>query len=292
MLIGASLLLPRLWHEGDVFAERTGIQLWADRLMPARAHIQRSTDRARLINLNPVMWLAYKQHRSVRFLWLLNILAVLAGITSLITKADSGSLFLAVAVLHIIVAFCVAETACNFFPEARSSGALELLLCTPFPLDAIIEGYRLALKRIFAPPLIALISIELLILAGHVFQKLDPLEATVMPPIAAVCLLILLMDLHAAGEYGMWQGLVSKKSTQALTKTMVYVILLPALSCCSWPFVAVVKNLVFINYARDQMRRRFRLVVSERFNTPQKPTDWLSPFGRRDKHRLPRVLPD
>jgi hypothetical protein len=132
--------------------------------------------------------------------------------------------------------------------------------------------------------------VEFIVLAGHGVRRFDPMGAIFMPPFVAICLLILIMDLHAAGEYGMWQGLICRKSTKALMKTMLYVIILPAVSCCSWPFVAVVKNLIFINFARDQMRRRFRAVVAERYTAAPQASDSLFGLPRRDRNRLPPVM--
>src|SRR5205823_6206057 len=123
--------------------------------------------------------------------------------------------------------------ACQVFADARNSGALELLLCTPLPAAEIVEGHRRALKIMFERPILILLIVEFVVIAGHIV--FSPGGVVVMP-IAAWCLSMLAMDLYAAGEYGMWLGLASKNSTQALTKTMLYVLVLPAFSavCCTW----------------------------------------------------------
>src|SRR5262249_54565320 len=150
-----------------------------------------------------------------------------------------------------VIAARVAAQAAQFFAEARNSGSLELLLATPLPATEIVEGYRQALKRIFVRPVVTLVVIEFIIVNGLVF--FDPV-GLIMVPVAAWCLAIIILDLYAAAEYGMWLGLASKTATQAFSKTMLYVLILPALSaaCCVWPVLSLVKDLILINYARDQ----------------------------------------
>ncbi len=306
-LIGASLLLPRVWQEGTAQEKGSLIERMVERLLPARDPAQGIGGRHRLRYVNPVAWLACSQQRSTHLLWLLVAAGGVAGVLSWVPGMTAraagqsnltgpiGATLVVIAVaLHFTIALCLATEACHFFPDARSSGALELLLCTPLPVFEIVEGHRLALKRMFGPPVMTLAILEVIVVAGHVWiaKSLDPVEAIIIPVLVAVCILILMMDLYAAGEYGMWMGLVSKKSTQAVTKTALYVLLLPALSvvCCFWPVLAVVKNLILINYARDQMRRRFRVLVTERFTAPEKESEWLLPFSKKGKTDLPPVL--
>ena len=136
----------------------------------------------------------------------------------------------------------------------------------------------------------------MIITIGHLGLSTDLTAATLaVPPVVAVCLLILMTDLYAAGEYGMWQGLVARKATQALTKTVLYVLVLPLLAavclCALWPVLAVVKNVIFINYARDQLRRRFRIVATERFSVPSESEALPGLLARPLRHDLPPVLP-
>ena len=61
---------------------------------------------------------------------------------------------------------------------------------------------------------------------------------------------------------------------------------------CCWPMFAAVKNLILINYARDQLQRRFRIAATERFNEAEKESESLLPaLPRRPAPRLPPVLP-
>jgi len=292
-------LLPKVWQERVITENRGIIEAVAERFFPGTGG--QSRHKRWLLNINPVLWLAASQERSTRLLWVLVSLTGVVGIASwlLVSTAFSNSLVgvlvLVALGVHLVIALCVVTQACHFFADARSTGALELLLCTPLPVPQIVEGHRLALKRIFGPPVATLIAIEFVIAFGHVVlaKSLGGGEGLMVLGAVAICLPVLVLDLYAAGEYGMWLGLTSKKATQAVTKTALYVIILPAFSIfCCWPVFAAVKNLILINYARDQLQRRFRIVATERFNEAEKESESLLPaLPRRPAPRLPPVLP-
>ena len=309
-LIAASLLLPRAWQEEDARPKLGQIELLLERMAPLKGSVRKRRARRRmLVHGNPILWLAWSQQRSPVVLWLMIGFAGAAGIASWFVVAFSaqagavrslGEPIYAIVsvglVIHFTIALSVAAQASNFFPDARSSGALELLLCTPLTVPEIVEGHRQALKRIFGAPVLTFGALVMIITVGHLLLSTDLSAPTlVVPPVVAVCLLILITDLYAAGEYGMWQGLVARKPTQALTKTVLYVLVFPLVSAvclwCLWPVLAAVKNVIFINYARDQLRRRFRVVATERFSaTPQNET-LAALLPRRSRHDLPPVLP-
>jgi hypothetical protein len=191
---------------------------------------------------------------------------------------------------------------------------LELLLATPLTVREIVDGHRQALKRLVFWPVVTLVSVEVVILVGHVvvlgLAKSEPLLCWLLLVAGGVCLGIFILDLYAAATFGLWMGLTSRKPGQALTKTVLFVLLLPQLSafCCGvlWPVVGLVKNLIFINYGQDQLRRRFRAVVTERFargqEGPPEPLAWSWDSGlsrasldarqARDPGRLPPVIPE
>lgn len=305
-LIAASLLLPRAWQEDDARARGGAAELLLEKLAPLKARAKKTRARQRmLLHTNPILWLAWSQQRSPVVLWLLIAFAGGAGIASWFAVGFSTrpgavrslaeplyAIGIVGLIIHFTIALSVAAQATNFFPDARSSGALELLLCTPLSIAEIVEGHRQALKQIFAAPVLTFAALAMIITIGHLLLWRDVSAPTLfVPPIVAVFLLILITDLYAAGEYGMWQGLVARKPTQALTKTVLYVLVFPQVCLCPlWPVLTLVKNIIFINYARDQLRRRFRVVATERFAmAPQGEVEpMLPPIGRND---LPAVLP-
>jgi len=304
----ASFLLPRLWQERAVRPESNWIERIGVRLLPQRVTKRKPRNRERwLLNFNPVLWLASVQQRSVHLLWALVGTMALAGLLSWMvlmanrspssTLAGSivSTLLLIGGLIHLVIAFSLITQACHFFPEARESGAMELLLCTPLPVGQIVEGHRLALKRLYGPPVVTLVAVEFLIALGIVLlsKNVDASEAVFIMGTLAVALPVQLLDLYTAGEYGLWMGLKCRKATQAVTRTTLYVILLPGLAIfCCWPVFSAVKDLILLNVARDQLRRRFRALITEPLaeksvSSETKPFN----FGAPRKNRLPPVMP-
>jgi hypothetical protein len=111
-----------------------------------------------------------------------------------------------------------------------------------------------------------------------------------------LCLGAAVLDLVAAARYGLWQGLANRKPAKALTKTVVRVLLLPlsfALICTlgsSLPVVWPLKNLVLINYAREQMRRQFRSLLTESYGWGEGAELVGQPSKRVRASQLPPVL--
>jgi hypothetical protein len=58
-----------------------------------------------------------------------------------------------------------------------------------------------------------------------------------------------------------------------------------------WPLLSIIKNLVFLNYAREQLRRQFRALVTDRYGWAQESEFVGQPTKRALVNPLPRVLP-
>ena len=50
------------------------------------------------------------------------------------------------------------------------------------------------------------------------------------------------------------------------------------------------KDLMFMNYAQKQMRRKFRFIVTERYGLVEEPEVVGRPSARAGRSQLPRVL--
>jgi hypothetical protein len=86
----------------------------------------------------------------------------------------------------------------------------------------------------------------------------------------------------------MWFGLTSQKPTQALTRTILLVLVLPlfVLPCCSavGPGLMVAKSVIFFTWAQSKLETQFRRAATERYDPPAR-TGW---FRRRPgKLRMP-----
>ena len=101
------------------------------------------------------------------------------------------------------------------------------------------------------------------------------------------------LELQAGAYYGLWMGLVSKRPAQAVTRTVLRVVLIWLLTLpCTFfhPFISVMKNLVFTSYARDQLRRNLRRTVTERFIHISREELVTDPPRRVQRGQLPSVV--
>src|SRR5205085_2319460 len=71
-----------------------------------------------------------------------------------------------------VLKMLVAVQASRFFIEARHSGALEVLLCTPLKNRDIIKGQFLALKRLFGWPLAAFVLLNFVPLLLQIYSTI------------------------------------------------------------------------------------------------------------------------
>jgi len=297
----ASYLLPRTWQDIPKGIEGSWIRGLLGRWRRSDAFNARR-QRNRLLQLNPVLWLAGRHEEQQFYLWLLVGLSGGTAIISWLIAPGAEEVALTIfscgLVLHFLLAIWMASEASYLFAEARDSGAFELLFSTPLTAQDILAGHYLALRKLFQGPVTALLGVECLILAGHLILLRatgDHLfEGLLTATAAGLCVTMFILDLHAAGRFGMWMGLTSKKPSQALTKTVLFVLVLPLLTifCCGfvWPVMAIVKDLIFINYADDQLRRRLRVEITRRLAGVAEDPAWRGTPSLRPKSQLPPVI--
>lgn len=306
-LAAASWILPRAWQEEPVSPSKTTPPRETAGSNPAPLAPPTVRRDRHLLAANPIFWLANRTTGDASFLW------AIAGLGALVTMAGiyfahsslAGTILVALGLLglHYLMVARIAWEACHQFAGARDSGALEILLCTPLTPQAIINGHLNAVRRLFLLPSLTMLALALVLFAVHsgttVAARQSGAGGALLTIAALVVWGIAFMDLHAAAHYGLWLGLKMRKPSQALSRTLLIIVGLPLLSavCCwvIWPIVALVKNLVAMNYARDQLQRNFRDIVAARYEA----TDdgftgtlrHLLPPAVRPSGALPSVLP-
>ncbi len=254
--------------------------------LPWQSLAREGRKRLEALEQNPVLWLTSRRAQGQVYLWLVVGLAgIFAFVSSLMafvnhgqrsaTEQIFGILFLSAIGLHLFLAFWVAAQASYSFANARASGALELLLSTPVTVASIVQGHFCGLRNVFLRPVLYLILIEICVITfgfGCFWKDFNLDTGTVLGFIYVGLLIpLFLLDLYAAGWFGLWMGLISKKPAHAVTKTSLFVLVLPYLFCglpcyILWPFIGILKNWFFIVYAQGQFNRRFRAVVTEQFS--------------------------
>jgi ABC-type Na+ efflux pump permease subunit len=301
-LAAAMMVLPRAWQDRPLAANGSWWRRLAGTGEPERA--DDFAGRSLMLDGNPMVWLVARGRGRQTFLWtLVGVAGVVAAAAWALTAGAvpmATAIFGAMFLVHLTMAVWVASEACHLFAGARESGTMELLLCTPLSPHHIVEGHMLGLRRLFYRPVAALLAIEGLLLAAQVFV-LGASGASLFVCAAltlgvGLCLAAAVLDLVAVARYGLWQGLANRKPAKALTKTVLRVLVLPlafVLICTlgfSLPLIWPLKNLVLINYAREQMRRQFRSLLTERYGWADEAELVGQPSKRARASQLPPVL--
>jgi hypothetical protein len=223
--------------------------------------------RARLLEVNPVLWLLDDSRRMRWVGWLLS----LAGAALLIFMwSNAGpatfmiSGYLAWPFYFLLKMFAAIQ-ACRFFGEARRTGALELLCCTPLTMRAVVHGQWMLLRRVFLWPLIVLLSTHLLCLlwwvsqAGGMFGTGSGMTGMFQVFFVYRPFLVIpnnLADFFAIGWFGMWLALSMQRPNMAAGLTILCVLILPMIAMCV-PTLAI--DAIYIAIGSVKLSEDFRL---------------------------------
>jgi ABC-type Na+ efflux pump permease subunit len=272
--------------------------------------------RRRLLDINPILWLAGRDRlRTVA------VLAVLTGLGLIwiwlyrkqgASVLDPTVYFLTAYCLHTILKLWLASEACRPLAEERRNGTLELLLSTPLSLDEILDGEMLALQRQFGWPVVLVLCADLVMLiAGMREHVWDTPNDWLVLFLAVVAIFI--VDLYTLAWVGLWLSLNARKANRALLGTVARVLVLPwailviGLSLVSTMpvqtpaldvgetgllltafVVALVNDAVFFTWARTNLREQFRLVATQRFQS--KSESAVETTSTPADHPMPPVL--
>lgn len=286
MLIWASFLVPNCWREEKLpTTAATGWRRWL------KERPQKAARRARMLSFNPAFWLAERRSSQRLVLLVLVGLAAILAVVMLLGHQwfTVGWYFKLCVVLNFAVKISLASQACHCFAEARRNNALEMLLVTPLRVEQIISGQILALQRIFLIPVISLLCLEIVgVLGSYLFDvathpgQSDDGTEIVFSGVVIICYLgMFALDVFAVAWVGMWYGLSSKSEGQAVTKTILFVLVAPALClvflCFGIPFVIGIPIACAVT-ARGNLQREFRRIAGQQFTAPAD-TSWLPQFA-------------
>jgi hypothetical protein len=197
--------------------------------------------------------------------------------------------------VHWTIAAWLAGEACHLFAHGRDSGLLDLMLCTPLKIKEIVDGHVMGLKRVVYAPVATLVAVEGILLAAHVYVMAESGASSGRCAFVAVFVLFtiaaVLLDLAAVTQYGLWQGLKTRKSTRAVTKTVLYVLVFPlGIVCLGGPILLLLKNLILMNHAHQQLKRTFRPLVTGRYGWGDESEFIGQPSRAAMRGRMPPVL--
>ena len=161
--------------------------------------------------------------------------------------------------LKVLVAFQV----CRFFVEARRSGALELLLCTPLRNPDLIQAQWRAVLRIFLWPVIIFLVLSWLAMVfpvgrsamGPIPSNPNDLPILRTGALGAIFLTVrVTADILAIGWFGMWVALTVRKPGLAPALTILAVLMLPAVLF----HFDLVADMFFISWGTTRLQQDFR----------------------------------
>jgi ABC-type transport system involved in cytochrome c biogenesis permease component len=194
--------------------------------------------------------------------------------------------------IHLVVKVIMAAESSRRFNQDLQSGAMELLLVTPLPVQDIIAGQRKALRKQFRRPVLILSAINILML--YLTLALDPglrHDSEGRRMVKVIFLggaLILWLDSLALAWVGMWRGVKSRKYPRAVLSTLGQVTVLPWLlfflfmafamyggnmgqgtvdvMILAWFVVGAIVDAISIETSRINLNTHFRSVVAQRYD--------------------------
>jgi hypothetical protein len=223
--------------------------------------------RARLLEVNPVLWLLDDARRLRWVAWALSLTGV-AALIFMGIKAGPAAFVVSKYLMwpfYFLIKVFVAIQACRFFGEARRTGALELLCCTPLTMRSVVQGQWMLLRRVFLWPLIILLSAHLTYLILGASNGAAIFGGTAgMPGIFRILFVYVpfivipnnLADFFALGWFGMWLALSMQRPNMAAGLTILCVLILPMIAMCV-PTLAT--DAIFIAVGWVKLSEDFRL---------------------------------
>lgn len=237
---------------------------------------------------DPTVWLAQRTLPGPRALRItVTVGALLCFVFGLLGgRSAPYLLFGCAAGFALLIKLWLAAVAPQSLGDARRSGALELLLCTPVEPNRLVRGQVEALINYFFVPALAIAVFfpVAAIIGTSMAQNHAALDATVtLILVGGVWMILFVLDLHALAYAGLWFGLTTARADRAVAKTAFGVLLLPWLTVVVplLGFVGILGWPIFwIYWSGARLRNRFREVAAAQFTTETTDAGWL-PWSRK-----------
>lgn len=213
--------------------------------------------RARLLDANPVFWLAYnpRRHRNFNLLFFGTLLAVVS--LGLFFEMSVESLAnLTLFITGLVVQGTLASQSSANLAESRSNGALELLLSTPLKVADINAGQWMAIRKMVLWPAV---TTGVVCVIGLIAASRHGLSTNAIVMGKMLCETI--FGIFVVGWVGMWMGLSSTSPNRAFFKTLGLAIVLPFIFCLP----TLVNQAILFYLARGKVTQKFRRFVAERY---------------------------
>jgi ABC-type transport system involved in multi-copper enzyme maturation permease subunit len=259
-LIASTIKIHRAWQDDPVIGRRREGLRWQTR-----------TSRARFTTGNPVTWLIQGTSGLRLTVWMIALgWVVLAfGWKYWTSKPMTWPMLLlgSKAVGFLLKVIFVTQV-CRFFVDARRSGSLETLLCTPVTDAEILAAHWQHLRRVFLWPVVVfLLPASAAILLGESVgagRAGGWLSLTFAFGLGSSGFFVLgtVTDILALACVGLWLALSLKKPSLAPGLTVLCVLIAPLLLF----FIPdIFYDVALIAWARERLERDFRKRISEQY---------------------------
>jgi len=216
-----------------------------------------------------VQWLRKDELRTPWLVWIIALAWVITASVMVLTGGPETAVMLTYASIPFgfLIKILFAMQACRFFAEARASGALELLLCTPLTDKQVISGQMRAQWTAFGGPLLLFLAglfVPLLIKTVLLLKasQLQPLAGTLGGAVlGAIQVLRMTADLFALQWVGMALALTGKRPRLAPAFTILWVLVVPSVFC----WLDALVDLLLIAWGSSKCRQNLRRIVAEQY---------------------------
>ncbi len=229
-LVLAGRFVRQAWHEDSRPAARASHPRW---WRPGKSELlpRSRAERARWLELNPVLWLARREERGWVRLGPCLFLAAGLGFVGWLTPGwiwrEPEFIFAASFTLNALVKLWLAAGVCRRVAEARRSSMLESVLLTPLRTSDILNGFLLGIKRQFILPALLVLCANLSLAAGNAGTFQNWLDDGIPLVMILFSIAIFLADIYTLSWVGVWHGLTAPNQARALLRTMVQINVVP-----------------------------------------------------------------
>jgi hypothetical protein len=223
LLAISCFVVPRTWQDRALSAAAMRRRAFWQRLAHGSAE-WRLALRRRLLELNPVYWLAGRDRLKTFFVWAFLGVVGLSWALGLIFNPrgwkDTVAYCWTALIVHTVLKFWLVSEAARRFSLDRQSGALELLLSAPLTVKEIVRGQVQALEKQFAGPAFVVL------LADFIFLMADRNEKGWVYFMVTI-MIVFVADLITLTWVGMWRGLNSRRPNRAAAAAIARILVLP-----------------------------------------------------------------
>ncbi|HNQ91281.1 MAG TPA: hypothetical protein PKM73_21925 [Verrucomicrobiota bacterium] len=228
-LVLTSRRLPRLCRQGEGWIGRR--RFAGDRSRFERG--RRDADRARgaLLDRSPFAWLAAPHADPARNVWrflsltLAGWLGLFVAFPNLWDAMDVVRYILLLLWVHSVLKVWMAFSVTRRLTDDRTSGALELLLCTPLTPGEILAGQGRALVRQFGGPVMVVLAADVVLLMAAVHENWSERAEHVL--FFGGHMVWLIADAVAILVYGVWSAVACSHPQQPVRNTVAGILVAP-----------------------------------------------------------------